>query len=94
MRLKLQILKARLYLLPGKIKAFVKKQIFDLQLRFAVNQAKSYAKLFDSRYLVVTIYGRPQAVSKQRLKELVKRRTFKKGTTISDIEKRAYYISK
>lgn len=73
---------------------WVRKQFFNIQLKMAVRQAKSYSSLFDKKYMVVLLFGTPKAVSKQQLKRLLIQRMFKKGTTIQDIEKRAFYISK
>jgi len=72
----------------------IKKFGFDIRLRMAVRKANRDAQLFKKRLMVLAFDGKPIVYEKQRLKELIKRGYFLKGTTISDLEKRAYYITK
>lgn len=59
-----------------------------------VRRANRLAKEENRKYIVTMMWGRPKLFTKQTLKEAVKRRQFKKGVTIQDIEKNAYYITK
>ena len=59
-----------------------------------VKKAVRLSKIEDRRYIVTTFFGRPQYYTKQSLKNAIKRRKFKKGVTIQDIEKHAYFVTK
>jgi hypothetical protein len=59
-----------------------------------VKKAIRLSKLENRRYIVTQFFGRPVCVAKCNLKEAIKRRKFKKGVTIQDIEKHAYFITK
>lgn len=71
----------------------IKDCIWAARYKHAVKQAKQFAGLFNMTYYVVLMDGRLKVVAKQRLKELVAQRRFKRGTTIQDIEKRALFIA-
>jgi len=64
------------------------------RLERKVKRANRLSKLENRRYIVTNMYGRPRCYAKKDLKDAVKRRKFKKGVTIEDIEKHAYYITK
>lgn len=64
------------------------------RLERKVKRANRLSKLENRRYIVTNLYGRPRCIAKQDLKEAVKRRQFKKGVSIQDIENHAYYITK
>lgn len=59
-----------------------------------VKRANRLSRQENRTYIVTNLWGRPRCIAKQNLKESVKRRQFKKGVTIEDIEKHAYYITK
>jgi hypothetical protein len=67
-----------------------------------VKRANRLSKLENRKYMVTRLYGQPICVSKQYLKECIRRRQIiwhgipvriKKGTTIESFEKVAYYIT-
>jgi len=64
------------------------------RLERKVKRANRLSKLENRRYIVTNLYGRPRCIAKQDLKDAVSRRQFKKGVSIQDIEKHAYYITR
>ena len=62
-------------------------------LEMKVRRAVRLSKLENRKYIVTTFWGKPVCIPKQNLKEAVKRRKFKKGVSIADIEKSAYFIT-
>jgi hypothetical protein len=69
-----------------------KKYIIYL-LEKKVKHAVKFAKLENRRYIVTTFFGKPQCYTKQQLKVELKKRTFKKGVTIEQLEKTAYFVT-
>jgi hypothetical protein len=64
------------------------------RLERKVKRANRLSRLENRRYIVTNLYGRPMCIAKQDLKVALIRRQFKKGVSIQDIEKHAYYITK
>ncbi len=58
-----------------------------------VKEAIRRSKLENRRYIVTLFFGRPRCYQKRLLKEAIKKRKFKKGVTIADIEKHAYFVT-
>lgn len=71
----------------------IKRYIFAWRYRRAVRKARKLAELFGMRYYVLAYRGRPVIIPKQTVKELIKRRRFRPGTTVADIEKTALFIT-
>jgi len=69
------------------------KTYFTWLLERKVKKAVRLSKLENRRYIVTMWWGRPRCIAKQNLKNAIKRRTFKKGTTIEMIEKHAYFVT-
>ncbi|MEI6062197.1 MAG: hypothetical protein WCR72_15960 [Bacteroidota bacterium] len=69
-------------------------QFFKFRLELKVREALRLSKLENRRYIVTTFFDKPMCLPKGDLKQAVKRRKFKKGVTIQDIEKSAYFITK
>lgn len=59
----------------------------------AVRKAKEFAALFGMKYYVISLGGSLKVVPKQTVKELVRRRRFRKGVTVEDIERRALFVT-
>lgn len=74
------------------IKTF-RRLLFAWRFKRAVRRADNAARLFGMKYLVLVSNGRLRVVPKQAIRELVRRRRFKKGVTVADIEKAALYIA-
>lgn len=70
------------------------KRRFERKLHKLIVKAEAETKLTGYRYLIIKVYGRLQIVDKQWIKRKILNGTFKKGTKISDIEKKAFYITK
>lgn len=72
---------------------WIKQVIFARKYRRAVRQAKNLAELTGLRYWVISLNGELKVVPKKTIKELVRKRRFRKGVTVEEIEKRALYIT-
>lgn len=72
---------------------WIKQIIFARKYRRAVRQAKNLAELTGLRYWVISLNGELKVVPKKTIKELVRKRRFRKGVTVDEIEKRALYIT-
>jgi hypothetical protein len=67
---------------------------FKLRLKWAIKEANSSAKMLNKRFMVIVFARRPMVYQKSQLKDLIRRRKFfKKGVTIAQLEKMAYYIT-
>lgn len=71
----------------------IKKYYAAWQYKRAVRKAKKLAELFGMKYYVINLGGSLKVVPKQTIKELIKRKRFRKGVTIDDIEKNALFIT-
>jgi len=60
----------------------------------AINMACDLREKTGRKHLVIMHQGKPVVQTKQRLQQLIRKRYFKKGTTIQDIEKVALFITK
>jgi len=71
------------------------KWLYDHRMKRAIRKANRESELYNKKYLVILMHGSPRAYQKSSLKGLIKRRKyFKKGTTIEQLEKMAYYVTK
>lgn len=59
----------------------------------AVRKAKKLAALFGMKYYVINLGGSLKVVPKQTIKELIKRKRFRKGVTVEDIERHALFVT-
>lgn len=59
----------------------------------AVRKAKELAELFGIKYYVICMNGSLKVVPKQTIKELIKRKRFRKGVTVDDIERIALFVT-
>ena len=67
--------------------------MFAYRLKKAVKRANALSKMFNVRYYVLYFGGKPIVIPKKTIKELIRRKRFKKGTTVEDIEKIALFIT-
>lgn len=72
----------------------IKDLIWAARYKHKVREANKLAKLFNMTYFVFMLNGKLKVAPKRVLKDLVKRRRFKAGTTIQDIEKSALHIAR
>lgn len=71
----------------------IKDIVFAWRYKCAVRKAKKLARLFGMKYYVLSMGGRLKVVPKQTIRQLVRTRRFRKGVTVTDIEKRALFIT-
>lgn len=71
-----------------------RRYVFAWRYRRAVKKAKELAALFGMRYYVISLNGKLKVVPKQTIKELIRRKRFRKGVTVDDIEKAALFVTK
>lgn len=71
----------------------IKRYYAAWQYKRAVRKAKKLADLFGMRYYVINLGGSLKVVPKQTVKELVRRKRFRKGVTLEDIERCALFIT-
>lgn len=71
----------------------IKDIVFAWNFKRAVKKADKLSRLFGMKYLVVYMNGGLKVVPKQTIRELVRKRRFRKGVTVADIEKRALYVT-
>lgn len=71
----------------------IKDLIFAWRYKRAVKKADKLSRLFGMKYFVISLNGGLKVVPKQTVRELVRKRRFRKGVTVADIEKRALYVT-
>ena len=71
----------------------IKRYYNAWQYRRAVRKAKELSELFGMKYYVISINGSLKVVPKQTIKELIKRKRFRKGVTVEDIERHALFVT-
>lgn len=71
----------------------IKKYYAAWRYKRAVRKAKELAALFGMKYYVISLGGSFKVVPKQTVKELVRRKRFRKGVTVEDIERRALFVT-
>lgn len=71
----------------------IKDIVFAWKFKRAVKKADKQSRLFGMRYFVISLNGGLKVVPKQTVRELVRKRRFRKGVTVADIEKRALYVT-
>lgn len=69
-------------------------RIYNRKVGKLIKRAEELRRLTGYRYLVIRWRGRIRLVSKKQLKQWIANRTFRKGTRIQDIEKKAIYTTK
>ena len=71
----------------------IKKYYNAWRYKRAVRKAKELAGIFGIKYYVINLNGSLKVVPKQVIKELIKRKRFRKGVTVDDIEKHALFVT-
>lgn len=68
------------------------KALYDWRLKKAIKKAIKLSRWHRRKYVVIQFGGWPRVYQRAMLKDLVKRRkVFKKGTTMEDIDKMTLY---
>lgn len=73
--------------------AKIKNVILNYRIKMAIRQAVELAEGGRRKHLVLMHKGRPLVISKQRLGVLIRKRYFRKGTRIQDLERNAVFIT-
>lgn len=76
-----------------KMKQLIKDLLTAWRYKRAVRKANRLSEMFGMKYLVINLNGRLKVVPKQAIRRLVRQHRFRKGVRVSDIEKRAFYIT-
>jgi hypothetical protein len=71
----------------------LKDFLWGWRYKKAVRKANELAQLTGTKYYVIYFNGRLKVCPKRNLKELIRRKKFKKGVRIQDIERRALYVT-
>ncbi|WP_302575169.1 hypothetical protein [uncultured Duncaniella sp.] len=71
----------------------IKRYYAAWRYRRAVRKARRLAALFGMKYYVINLNGSLKVVPKRTVKELIKRRRFRKGVTVEDIERHALFVT-
>lgn len=71
----------------------IKDIIFGIRFKRAVKKADRFHHITHRKYMVIVVNKRLEVISKQEIKKFVANGIFRKGTTVSDIEKKALYIT-
>lgn len=69
----------------------IRQWIFAWRYKRAVKEAKELAALFGIKYYVLNLGGSLKVVPKRNIKELIKKKKFRNGVSIADIEKLALF---
>lgn len=72
---------------------YIRQIVFAWKFKRAVKKADKLSRLFGMKYFVISLNGGLKVVPKQTVRELVRKRRFRKGVTVADIEKRALYVT-
>lgn len=70
-----------------------RKNRFDKRLKKAKKEALDRQAQTGRKQYVIVMHGCPRVISKQQMQVLIRRRYFKKGTSIQDIEKMALFVT-
>lgn len=73
--------------------SYLKKRLFKRRLNRAKTEALNRQAQTGRKQFVIVMKSKPVVVSKANLQILIRRRYFRKGTTIQDIEKRALFVT-
>ncbi len=71
----------------------IKSWNFDRKIKKLIKKANKLRELTKHKYMILMLKGKPHIYRKSELKQLIKLRVFKKGTTIQSLEKNALYIT-
>lgn len=72
----------------------IKDCIWAGRYKRKVREARKLAELFNMTYLVFMLNGKIKVAPKKVIRDLIRQKRFKGGTTIQDIEKKALYIAR
>lgn len=71
----------------------IKDIIFGFRFKRAVKKADRFHHITHRKYMVLVINRKLEVLSKKEIKEFVANGIFRKGITVSDIERKALYVT-
>ena len=71
----------------------IKDIIWGWQCKRAIKKANKLSKLLGMKYYVIYMNGSLKVVPKRTIREMVAKHRFRKGVKVSDIERRAIYVT-
>lgn len=71
----------------------IKDIIFGFRFKRAVKKADRFHHITHRKYMVLVIDRKLEVLSKKEIKEFVANGIFRKGITVSDIERKALYVT-
>lgn len=72
---------------------FFKALLFDWRVKRAIRRADRKARIYGMKFLVLVFKGKPEVVSKQGIKQLIKKGRFSKEFTPQKAEEIAIHIA-
>lgn len=75
------------------MKQLIKRIIFRYQFWRAVKKADRFRRITHRKYMVLVVNRKLQVIAKQDVRKHIAAGTFRKGTTVQDIEQKALYIT-
>jgi hypothetical protein len=72
----------------------LKIKLYNRKIGKLIKKAEELRRLTGYRYYIIRFKGRIRVLPKQQIKKWIAKGTFKSGTTISEIEEKAIYITK
>jgi hypothetical protein len=71
----------------------IKDIIYAVRFKRAVRKADRFHHITHRKYMVLVINKRLEVISKQEIRKFMANGIFRKGTTVSDIERKALYVT-
>ncbi|KAA6348051.1 hypothetical protein EZS27_004503 [termite gut metagenome] len=72
----------------------IKKRRYAAKVKKAIDVASGLSEKDGRKYIVLHLKDAPRVYAKADLQLLIRKRVFKKGTRIQDLEKQALFITK
>lgn len=75
------------------LREYFRALIFERRLRACRTIADRRRAISGQKQLVIVFNRRPEVISKQQVKRLIRDGVYKKGVSAADIERRAIYVA-
>lgn len=75
------------------VNKYFKALVFDWRRKRAIRKAKKMAKLHRKKFLVLVFKGKPEVVSMQGIKKMIRMHRFSKDFTAEKANEMALYIA-
>lgn len=73
---------------------FIRRIVYQWRRYHAIKAAIRAHEADGRKYFVIDVEGKPTVVAKSHIRSLRKRKMLKRGVTVSDVEKAAYFVTK